>query len=164
MIQIILDKEKYRAAFIYLLEKLGKIEGKKKAYKLMYFLDFDYYEAYEKSFTGETYTAFPMGPAPRYFDSIVDELIREGFVKVNKKRMLPQHENDTIIYSAERKQNYQFSKEELKMLDRVINTYGNLTGKDLENLSHSQAPYIAVGPYDVIPYEFSEYRNTPNLI
>lgn len=160
----LLDKEKYKAAFLYMLNKLGKIMGKKKAYKLFYFLDFDYFEAYEKPFTGETYVALPMGPAPRYFDAITEELKKENKIKIEKIKTMPQHENDTIIYTPKTKVDYKFSTEEKTMLDRIIKVYGGLTGKDLEDLSHNQAPYAAVGNNDVIPYEFSFYRDTPNLI
>ncbi|HWS83989.1 MAG TPA: hypothetical protein VN207_06990 [Ktedonobacteraceae bacterium] len=55
MATMVLDKEKYKDAFLYLLGALEKIEGKEKACKLFYFLDFDYYEAYDIPFTGETY-------------------------------------------------------------------------------------------------------------
>ncbi|PIP28519.1 MAG: hypothetical protein COX29_00820, partial [Candidatus Moranbacteria bacterium CG23_combo_of_CG06-09_8_20_14_all_35_22] len=34
-----------------------------------------------------------------------------------------------------------FSEEEMKMLDRVIAKYGNLNGKQLEDLTHAEAPY-----------------------
>lgn len=76
---------------------LGKIEGKKKAYKLFYYLDFDFYEAYERSFTGDIYRALPMGPVPVYFDGIVGELKAEGKITVRKSRMLPSHDNDTSL-------------------------------------------------------------------
>ena len=36
MINYTLDKDKYKAAFLYIAKALGKIEGKKKAYKLFY--------------------------------------------------------------------------------------------------------------------------------
>ena len=45
----------------------------------------------------------------------------------------------------------------------MISIYGNQTGKALEVLSHSEAPYNAVDLYQVIPYEYSFYRDTPNL-
>lgn len=159
----ILDKEKYKAAFLYMLNKMGSIEGKKKAYKLFYFLDFDYYEAYDKPFTGETYVAFQMGPAPKYFDALVEEMKKDGIIKLKLQKKLPYHQNDTIVYSAKVKTNYRFSREEKKMLDRVIKLYGNNTGKDLEKISHSQPPYNAVDLYEVIPYEYAFYRDTPNL-
>lgn len=159
---MLLNTEKYKATFLYLLNKMGKIEGKKKAYKLMYFLDFDYFEAYEKSFTGETYKALPMGPAPIYFDSMIDELSPK-MVTIKKERRNPLHENDTIIYEPKIEYKYDFTKEEQKMLDRVIKIYGGLSGKQLEVLSHNQAPYLAVSLNEVIPYELAFYRDTPNL-
>lgn len=159
-----LDKEKYKAAFLYLTSALGKIEGKKKACKLFYFLDFDFFEAYEKPFTGDIYKAFPMGPMPIYLNGIIEELKDEGKIKLRKIRTSPTHDNDTVIYEPAEATDYKFSNEEKKMLDRIVHVYGNLTGKDLEELSHSQAPYNAVGIFDVIPYEFTYYRDTPNLV
>jgi len=38
---------------------------------------FDYYEAYEKPFTGETYRSLRMGPVPVYFNGIIQELTKE---------------------------------------------------------------------------------------
>ncbi len=46
------------------------------------------------------------------------------------------------------------------MLDRVVLKYGNLTGKQLEELSHAEAPYTAAQPYQEVPYEFTYYRGT----
>jgi len=163
MLKYTLDKEKYKATFLYISNSLGKIEGMKKAYKLFYFLDFDFYEAYEKPFTGDIYKSLQMGPAPVYFSGIVDELINEKRIKVERARMLPLHDNDTVIYKPLAKTDYKFSNKEKKMLDRIIKLYGNQSGKALELLSHSEAPYNAVDLYQVIPYEYSFYRDTPNL-
>ncbi|MCX6726183.1 MAG: Panacea domain-containing protein [Candidatus Shapirobacteria bacterium] len=163
MLKYTLDKEKYKAAFLYIINSLGKIEGMKKAYKLFYFLDFDFYEAYEKPFTGDIYKSLKMGPVPVYFNGIVDELIIEKKIKVEKTRMSLFHDNDTVIYKPLAKTNYKFSNNEKKMLDRIINLYGNQSGKSLELLSHSEAPYNAVDLYQIIPYEYSFYRDTPNL-
>ena len=114
MSDYILDKDKYKAVLLYMANVLGQIEGKKKAYKLLYFLDFDYYEAYEKSFTGEIYKALDMGPAPIYFVGVMEELINEGKIKINKIRTSPMHENDTVIYKPLKKTDYKFSEQEKK--------------------------------------------------
>jgi len=164
MTNFILDKNKYKAALLYISNALGQIEGMKKAYKLLYFLDFDYYEAYEKPFTGEMYKALDMGPAPIYFTGIMEELVSEGKMRVNKVKKSPMHENATVIYKPLEKTDYKFSIEEKKMLDRVIKLYGTQTGKSLEILSHSEAPYNAVSLYQIIPYEYSLYRDTPDLV
>ena len=158
-----LDKDKYKAAFLYIVNSIGKVEGMKKAYKLLYFLDFDFYEAYEKPFTGEIYKSLQMGPVPVYFSGIIEELEKEGKIQTKKVRMSPAHDNDTVVYEPAYIGNYVFSKQEKKMLDRIIRIYGNQTGKSLEKLSHAEAPYNAVGLYQVIPYEYSLYRDTPDL-
>lgn len=53
-----------------------------------------------------------------------------------------------------------FSKEEKEMLDRVIKKYGHLNGKQLEDLTHGEAPYIGTEPKKEIPYELAFYRGT----
>jgi len=164
MTNFILDKEKYKAALLYISGALGQIDGMKKAYKLLYFLDFDFYEAYGRSFTGEVYKALVMGPAPIYFTGIMAELVSEGKIKIDKVRKSPTHEFATVTYKPIESCEYIFSKEEKKMLDRIIRLYGNQTGKSLEILSHSEAPYNAVSLYQIIPYEYSLYRDTPDLV
>lgn len=163
MVNYSLDKDKYKAAILYIANSLKEIDGMKKAYKLLYFLDFDFYEAYEKPFTGDVYKSLPMGPAPVYFDGVIQELVAEKKIKVEKVRMSPLHNNDTVVYKPLSKTDYKFTSEEKGMLDRVIKIYGNQTGKALEVLSHSEAPYNAVDLYQVIPYEYSFYRDTSNL-
>jgi len=163
MAMMILDQDKYKSAFLYMLQSLDRIEGKKKVCKLFYFLDFDYYEAYETSFTGETYISYPMGPFPQYFEAIVQEMEEEGLIQIGYEKRSLTHENETVIYSPLQAPDYPFTKEERKMLDRVVKKYGALTGKDLQELSHAQAPYNAVDLNEVIPYEFSFYRDTQDL-
>lgn len=164
MTNFILDKDKYKAAFLYIANSLGQIEGMKKAYKLFYYLDFYFYEAYEKPFTGDVYKALEMGPVPIYFSGIVEELVDEGKVKITKVRRSPAHDYDTVIYKPLAETDYKFTSEEKKMLDRIIKLYGNQTGTNLEKLSHAEAPYNAVDTYQIIPYEYSIYRDTQNLV
>lgn len=159
-----LNKEKYKAAILYIANSLKTIDGMKKAYKLFYFLDFDFYEAYGKSFTGDTYKALDMGPAPIYFSGMVEELMQEKKLEIKKVRLSSTHENDTVIYKPLKNTDYKFTADEKKMLNRIIKLYGNQTGATLEKLSHAEAPYNAVGKYQIIPYEFSFYRDTPDLV
>ena len=163
MVAYTLNKEKYKEAVLYIANTLKKIEGMKKAYKLLYFLDFDFYEAYGKPFTGEKYKSLQMGPVPMYFTGIIDELIKEKKIRLEKKRMSPTHEYDAIVYQPLKKPTFRFSTQEKKMLNRIIRLYGSRTGKELEKLTHSEAPYNAVELHQVIPYEYSIYRDTPDL-
>ena len=46
------------------------------------------------------------------------------------------------------------------MLDRITVKYGHLNGKQLEELSHAEAPYIGTELKKEIPYELAFYRGT----
>lgn len=158
-----LNKEKYKEAILLFLNSLSEVNGKKKFYKLFYFLDFDNFEKFNIPITGDTYVKKKYGPVPLYFDAMVEELQREGKIKVTKVRKNLTHENDTVVYKLVSKHASSLkylTKNEKKMLDRIIDKYGKLSGKDLEALSHNEAPWNAVDFYEVIPYELGYYRNT----
>ncbi len=159
----ILNECKYKSVVLYFLEKTGPINGKKKFFKLLYFLDFDYFEKYGTSITGDIYFKKKYGPVPKYLEAIIMDLKKEGYVEVKSKKIHPCHENSTQIYKI-KKQNKDYlknlNKKEIEMLDRVIKLYVGQTGKTLEDISHNQAPWNAVEYYEEIPYEMSLYRDT----
>jgi uncharacterized phage-associated protein len=69
--------------------------------------------------------------------------------------------NPTEVYACGVKsEDSSLSDDEKKMLDRIITRYGHLNGKQLEELSHAEAPYIATALKEEIPYELAFYRGT----
>ncbi|MEK7553650.1 MAG: Panacea domain-containing protein [Patescibacteria group bacterium] len=156
-----LHTEKYKQAILYLCAKLGKeVRGKKKLAKLLYFVDFDFFEKNQKYFTGDKYKALPMGPFPVSLNEMTLEMAKEKMLKVES---VNEHNgyNATEVYTCLKKPKISvFSKEEIEMLDRVIIKYGNLNGKQLEDLTHAEAPYIGTEPKKEIPYELAFYRGT----
>jgi len=158
----IFKRDKFREAILYLIANSpnGAIEGKKKLAKLLYLVDFNFFEEFEKPFTGATYRALPMGPVPQELDVTLSEL--EGTeVNVEKKEIgLP---NALHVYVLRSKgPEFHLSKEEKQVLDKVIQDFGTLSGKVLEDITHSEAPYNAVAPGEQIPYELAFYRGKPS--
>jgi len=155
------NKKKYQNAILYLCQKLGnEVRGKKKLAKLLYFVDFDLYEKRQKPLTGDVYKAFPMGPFPSKLEEITDEMAKEKMLSINN---VEEHNgyNATEIYHCLKKPEISvFEDEEKKMLDRVAIKYGHLNGKQLEDLSHNEAPYIGTELRKEIPYELALYRGT----
>lgn len=156
-----LNKKKYENVVLYLCQKLdGEVRGKKKLAKLLYFADFDFYEKTQKSITGDIYRALPMGPFPIKLEMITSTM------KKNKKISIKNIEErngyiPTEIYSGLVKSDMSvFNKEEKTILDRVIVKYGHLNGKQLEDLSHKEAPYAGTELNGEIYYELSYYRGT----
>jgi uncharacterized phage-associated protein len=155
------DQKKYENVVLYLCEKLnGEVRGKKKLAKLLYFADFDFYEKYEKSITGDTYQALPMGPFPTELDKITNKMTLNKTITVNQTESGLGY-NPTEIYRCIKKPDMSvFNKNEIDMLDRITLKYGHLNGKQLEELSHAEAPYIGTELRMEIPYELAFYRGT----
>jgi len=53
-----------------------------------------------------------------------------------------------------------FDEDEIFIMERVAEKYGQLTGKQLEILTHAEAPYIATEQNEVIDYGLAFYRET----
>jgi len=158
---MVLNRKKYQNAVLYLCRKLGgEVRGKKKLAKLLYFADFDLYEKRQKPLTGDVYKALPMGPFPSALESITREMTKKKLLAVEN---IEEHGgyNATEIYRCITEPDSSvFDAEEKKMLDRVTTKYGHLNGKQLEELSHAEAPYIGTEPKKEIPYELAFYRGT----
>ena len=155
-----ISEKKYKEVILYLAEKLGgEIKGKKKLAKLLYFVDFDFYEKFQKSLTGDIYKALPMGPFPITMEKVLTDMVDEKKITIKFEKEKADY-NPTEIYKVEKKMEVNFSKEEQRILDRVVLKYGHLSGKQLEDLSHAEAPYIGTAPNQEIAYELSFYRGT----
>lgn len=156
-----INQKKYQNAVLYLCQKLnGEIRGKKKLAKLLYFVDFDFYEKNQKSITGDIYRALPMGPFPITLDVVTETMTKNNIITVDQ---VEEHKgyNPTEVYRCVKKPDMSvFEKKEIQMLDRIILKYGHLNGKQLEELSHAEAPYASAEAYQNIAYEFSYYRGT----
>lgn len=159
-----LNEIKYKNVILYLSKNIGRngVWGKKKMYKLLYYADFDFFEKYEKPITGDIYHRLQMGPAPTYFDAIANDLKIEGKLDITKRETGNGY-NDVFVYKAiSNPDNNAFTKNEKAMLDRIIKLYGDKTGKQLEALTHKEAPYLAVSEGEEMPLELSFYRGTFN--
>jgi len=155
-----ISEKKYKEVIFYLAQKLGGvIKGKKKLAKLLYFVDFDFFEKFQKSLTGDIYKALPMGPFPITMEKVLTDMVDEKKITIKFEKEKADY-NPTEIYKVEKKMEVNFSKEEQRILDRVVLKYGHLSGKQLEDLSHAEAPYIGTAPNQEIAYELSFYRGT----
>lgn len=157
------NQEKYINAILFLCEKLGgSIIGKKKLYKLLYYIDFDNYEYKEsmKSITGNSYIAWKMGPVPKDKGKMLNFMVKNGFLSKSEVPLSGCSHNAekyTVLKSPDISV---FSADEMHIMERVIKKYGGLTGMQLEILTHSEAPYIATEQNETINYGLAFYRET----
>ena len=156
-----INEKKYQNVILYLSSKLGgEIRGKKKLAKLLYFVDFDYFEKEERPITGEVYKALPMGPYPVHMESMVKDLVTAKKLFIESVEEVPGYYPTEIYRSKSEPDRSMFNEDEIKIIDRVVLKYGHLSGKQLEDLTHAEAPYIGTKPNEEIAYELAFYRGT----
>jgi len=160
---------KYEQLLLLILSKLdNKLEGKKKFWEILYFLDFDMFEYSDRPLTGDTYTKWNMGPKPVNLDDKLTTLKTKGVIDIESKNTYGLGYKDTKIYKLKKPLNDKeikylesvFDKKEKFIIERDIKLYGNKNGRELELLSQQEAPYNAVELYQVMDYELSYYRDT----
>ena len=80
--------EKFKQVLLYVLAEIGARPniGQAVLYKILYFIDFDYYEKYEEQLIGARYIKNAYGPSPVMFAKIVEELEKEEKIEKAKAK------------------------------------------------------------------------------
>lgn len=154
-----INEKKYKNVVLFFASKIknGTL-GKLKMMKLLYFLDFDYFEKYGKSVTNDQYLRFDNGPIPRMAEKILKEMNGKE-IKIVKRKIGVGYNDQQHIEALKNYDINLFSKEELLMMDEIINKWENLSGTEMKNASHGEAPWIATPRNEVIDYNLAYYRN-----
>jgi transcriptional regulator with XRE-family HTH domain len=153
--------KKFKEVLLYVLSKVGAKPnvGETVLYKLLYFIDFNFYEKYEEQMMGATYIKNTYGPTPIEFQEIVKEMIAENelvsvrsqYFQRDQKKYLPRREPNLSLLSAT----------EIKSIDDVLNKLGNMNATAISEYSHKDVPWMVTNPKQIIDYESVFYR-TPD--
>ena len=152
--------EKLRELLLYLLDKVGAKPnvGETVIYKLLYFIDFDYYEKFGKSITGLTYVRNHFGPTPvlRTFNGVVDAMMRAHELEVIETTYFNHKQKKYLPVVKPTLDNLKAS--ELRHIDEVIARLGDKSATELSELSHRDTPWIATKDNKEISYQLAMYR------
>lgn len=151
-------KEKFKEVLLYLLENLGALPnvGEAVICKIMYFIDFDYYEKYEEQLIGAKYIKNHHGPTPAAFTKIIDKMEEKGdltpvtkkYFQYKQKKYLPLRKADLSKLSAREKE----------LIDYEIERFKNFNAAKMENYSHNDVPWLSAEEMKPIEYESVFYR------
>lgn len=132
---------KLRTVLLYLLEHCaGKPNvGETVLYKMLYFLDFNYYERYQEYLTGMKYRKLPYGPVPLFIDQFINGLIEmkdvqrikcryQGFLQT---RYLPLGRPDMALLVPREKD----------IIDNVITEFADMSATGISDWSHRDVPW-----------------------
>jgi uncharacterized phage-associated protein len=126
--------------------------------KLCYFSDFDNYELYAESITGEKYRRVKHGPLAASFKDSCEKLVNTEKIRIEETETAGGNTMFKCI-SIDEPSIGSFSKRDLETIDWVIERYGNLTPRTISDLSHNDIPWVSTKPGEIIDYELVFYRN-----
>lgn len=153
--------EKLREVLLYILEKVGAKPnvGETVLYKLLYFIDFDYYEKTGHSITGLTYIRNHFGPTPAIdFKQVVEgmeaagdlERIETKYFNNLQRKYLPTKRADL----------HELKATELQHIDETLVRLSDKTAKELTELSHLDTPWRVAKQGEKISYRGVFYRTS----
>ncbi len=153
--------DKFKQVLLYILGKVGAKPnvGLTVLYKLLYFIDFDYYEKYEEQLMGLTYIKNLHGPTPKEFIKVIEQMKQDGemeevkskYFMFDQRKFLPRAVADLTKLSGR----------ELDLIDRVLTQLADKSAKELSDYSHGDVPWLAHDDGEEISYESVFYRNDP---
>jgi transcriptional regulator with XRE-family HTH domain len=153
--------EKFKNMLLYVLEKCaGKPNvGETVLYKLLYFIDFNYYEVYEEQLSGASYRKLEYGPVPHKIDKILGEMEEKGEIQTLKtkyfnfeqKRFIPLLKPDLTKLKASEKD----------IIDKTLGQLADMNAKGIADYSYNDIPWKATKEKETIDYELVFYRTAP---
>jgi len=150
--------DKFREILLYILNKVGSKPniGETVIYKLLYFIDFDFYEKYEEQLIGATYVKNHYGPTPIEFKKIVRKMIddqeiitvKDSYFSYPQTKYLPKRKADLSGLRAN----------ESELIDSVLNKLSDMNATQISDYSHNDVPWLTTEDGKIIEYEAVFYR------
>jgi transcriptional regulator with XRE-family HTH domain len=145
--------EKFKEVLLYIWERIGARPniGEAVVCKLMYFIDFDYYEKFEEQLMGAKYIKNHFGPTPVVFPEIVKQMEKDGdltpvvkkYFQHDQKKYLPLRKADLSNFSADEKD----------LIDWEIERFKDFNATNIKEYSHKDVPWIGADDLQPIDYE-----------
>ena len=144
---------KFKEVILYILERIGARPniGEAVVCKLMYFIDFDYYEKFEEQLIGAKFIKNHFGPTPVAFKEIITQMEQNGdLTHVTKKYF----QHDQKKYLPRRSANLSnFSAQEKELIDWEIERFKDFNATKMRDYSHKDVPWIGANDLQPINYE-----------
>ena len=154
--------QKFKEVLLYILNKVGSKPniGETVIYKLLYFIDFDFYELFEEQLIGATYMKNEYGPTPVEFKKIIDEMIKNEEIELveskyftyPQRKYLPLRDPELKILNGR----------ELNLIETVLDRFSDMNATQISEYSHKDVPWLAAENGSYIEYESVFYR-TPEF-
>lgn len=150
---------KFKQVLLYVLEKVGGKPnvGETVLNKLLYFIDFDYYEKFEENLMGATYIKNHHGPTPVELKTVIDKMKKAGEIEEVKskyfahdqKKYLPLKRADLLVLTGR----------EIEHIDDVLARLSDKNANEISEYSHHDVPWLTRKAGETLSYESVFYRD-----
>jgi transcriptional regulator with XRE-family HTH domain len=152
---------KFREVLLYILKRVGAKPnvGETVLYKILYFIDFDFYEKFEEQFMGLRYIKNHHGPSPIGFTQMVTKMEREKdlvrvkgkYFQYDQKKYMPLREPDLS----------KIDSRELQHIDVELARLSDMNAAQIRDFSHEDIPWKVHKMGESLDYEYVFYREAP---
>ena len=154
-----INDAKYRNAILYFASHVNNNTlGKVKLMKLLYYLDFDHYEQFGTSVTGDDYLRWEMGPVPSHAAAVIDCMVADEQLLVEDKDIgMRKPQNKYVVL-----QPYNigvFLPTEVEVLCAVVQKWEHHSGSDMVCAVHGEPPWLETSANAVIDYRLALKRS-----
>ncbi|MEK7091768.1 MAG: type II toxin-antitoxin system antitoxin SocA domain-containing protein [Patescibacteria group bacterium] len=152
--------EKFKQVLLYILSKVGGKPnvGQTVLYKLLYFIDFDYYEKFEEQLIGARYMKNTHGPTPVAFAKIISELEAEDKIETVKSKFYKYDQTKYLVNPAGKIDLSSLSGTEIAHINWEIDRLADLTATEISARSHQDTPWLVASDKEIMDYEYVFYR------
>jgi transcriptional regulator with XRE-family HTH domain len=150
--------DKFKEVLLYILDRVGSKPniGETVIYKLLYFIDFNYYEKYEEQLIGARYQKNHFGPTPIEFAKISERMMKDGDIEKMKSKYFDYPQTK---YLPVRKPNLsKLTATELEVIEDVLKRLSDMNAQQISDYSHGDVPWKTTEDGKVIEYESVFYR------
>ncbi|MDE0151329.1 MAG: DUF4065 domain-containing protein [Bdellovibrionales bacterium] len=151
--------EKFKQVLLYILNKVGGKPniGETVLHKLLYFIDFDYFEKYEENLMGAVYIKNHHGPTSVALSSIIKKMQKQGDLEAVKSQYFKYRQKK---YLAHKRPNLEIlSAQEVEHIDDVLARLSDKNALEIEKYSHEDIPWKSAKDGEVLSYESVFYRD-----
>lgn len=159
--------DKFKQILLYILKKIGGKPnvGMTVLYKILYFIDFDYYEKFEDQLMGLVYLKNHYGPTPLLFEKLVESMVKDGEVEIVKNSKFYQYPQTKYLVNPAIEPDLSIlNGQEKEHIDQELQRLSDLTAADLTELSHKDVPWISAENGKLLDYESVFYRTAETSV
>jgi hypothetical protein len=130
-----------------------------KLWKLLFFTDFEFFQAQCRSVTGQTYHKRPYGPVPDGADDALADLQARQHLVLAQRTFGGKPQEKPLALREPRLE--LFTGPEIAHVDEIISRFWGATATAMSNLSHEFTGWQIVGMGKAIPYELALIDDSP---